>query len=75
MTQRPDTRDHYLIAEEVLTGLDTTVFAARISRGLSQQAAAGEIGIARTSLARLETGRDARMSTVIKVLEWIRQHR
>jgi DNA-binding XRE family transcriptional regulator len=73
MSHDPD--DRYDTAITILTQLPDAVINERALRDLSQQQAAAHIGISRSSLLRIEAGRDTRLHTALKVLEWIQASR
>ncbi|MEU8151726.1 helix-turn-helix domain-containing protein [Nonomuraea sp. NPDC048901] len=56
---------------EVLTSLPILVREMRRARGLSQRAAAEQIGVSFSTVSRLENGEDLVMSNASRVLCWL----
>lgn len=56
---------------DVLANLPLLVREARRARGLSLRAAAKEIGVAFSTITRLEHGEDVVLSNAVVVLRWL----
>lgn len=56
---------------EVLASLPLLVREARRARGLSQRAAAREMGVSFSTISRAESGEDLVMSNAVAVLRWL----
>jgi transcriptional regulator with XRE-family HTH domain len=56
---------------EVLTALPLLLREARRARGLSQRAAAEQIGFTFATVSRIEAGRDGMVSNALAVLRWL----
>lgn len=56
---------------DVLGLLPLLVREARRARGLTIRAAADEVGLAHSSLHRIEQGEDCRLSSALLVLAWL----
>jgi transcriptional regulator with XRE-family HTH domain len=61
----------YTELAEVLSLLPVLVREARRARGLSQRAAAEQVGISFSTISRLENGEDLVMSNVFRLLCWL----
>lgn len=61
----------YTELAEVLAALPLLVREARRARGLSQRAAAQQMGVSFSTVSRLENGHDAVMSNVSTALCWL----
>lgn len=67
----------YTIARTVLLKLPRTIRTIRQVRGISQEDAAKEIGVALSTLRRLESttgSTNARLGTLVKALLWVDDH-
>lgn len=58
---------------ETIANLPLLLREARRARGLSQRAAAEQIGVSFATVSRIETGSDGMVSNAIAVLRWLDQ--
>lgn len=70
MTDRPTP---YAELADVVGNLPLLLREARRARGLSQRAAATEIGVAFSTVHRIEAGQDCVLSNAVAVLRWLDQ--
>lgn len=67
----PDAPTSYTELAHVLDNLPLLLKEARRARGLSTRAAAAELGMAPSTVSRLESGHDAALSNTLAVLRWL----
>jgi ribosome-binding protein aMBF1 (putative translation factor) len=63
----------YTEIADLLDGLGRIVYEARRGRGLSQRAAAAEVGLSPSTLSRMENGEDCSLKHAITVIRWLDQ--